>query len=249
MLLFNILCYRAGPRDRGLKFLIAFQCALGVLTLIGLFAFEAGAFGLLRIYPFRVFPLLVQLFFLISLVRAFQLGQFTPANRLLSLCAVVVVWNYGHALPTIPGDIRKTFASWRPAADDVAKVMMWIRANTAPTATVVVPPWRKDAFYLTGRPQVVNYLFSTSDRLAQWRERKKRLIGPMAPMRQPDLARMRAFYNSLSIEALRDIRRRYGGDYLISEATYPLPKLYSDGTYAVYDLRGLGAKAPVSAQR
>lgn len=233
-----LLVWRADPADRPTRFLAVFLGVLGAVTLGGLAAYAAGWYDLLRFYPFRVFPMLGPLLFLLVLGGAFQRGLLAPSRPWLTVVLAAVLLWYGQLVPDPRDEWRLAEVGRARGPDAVARVMLWSRAHLPDSAVVIAPPFRKDAFYLTQRAQIANLDAPASDRLAEWRERMESLLGPLAGQQGRNIARSDSAYAGLSEAAVLGVRRRFGGDFLISRGAYAFPVLHRDGGWAVYDLRG-----------
>jgi hypothetical protein len=244
MLAFNLAqCWaqRSNVRFRQLAW---FQIGVALVTIGGLLAWAAGAFSLLKIYPFRVFPVLVPLFFLFHLSHAYATRTEQWPSRGAALLAFVSLLLFPNPLVELRSRIDNLRAEWHDVRhpDDVATLFRWVNEHTPDSSVVVSPPWRRDSFYLTRRPQIALLAAVSYGRLAEWTSRVELLVGPLDSLAGADLDEWERRYAALGVPELRLIRARFGADFFVGCATSPpleLPVVARHGAYAVYDLRGL----------
>jgi len=229
--------------DRALRFCRDFLTGLALLFTGGLVARATGRFELLQVFPFRVFPLLLPLIFLWSVLRAWRDllrgARFAPALSLLGLLGLTTLPD---PLGGIKDQVYLNQLLWRPA-DDLARTFTWIRANTPGQAVTILPPWRKESFYLAQRPQIVNWDAVRYERGTAWQERMEALCGPIElPGREAvRMELMQRHYDRLTPADLHRIVERYGGDYLVSRTAYDFPVAHQSGAWRVYRLTGASA--------
>jgi hypothetical protein len=251
MLAFNLWAFRRSSRDLLQRFLVAFQIAAAVPFVLAFVARAVHYWDFLRLMPLRSFPLIVPLVFFF---QAFRVALAALAAEGVSrrrrrrarrrgawaLVAIVLI----ALLPTAPllaapRMIRRNYHAWT-AHDDLAQSFGWVRTNLPTTTTCIFPLDRQDAFARAERPQVVNWQAIPYDRLGEWKRRINLLVGGAEYFDGPgwhgDLPEVRAAYNALTLEEIQRIASRYDATCLVSETSYPLQLLHTEGrakTYAI----------------
>lgn len=231
--------YATVSGNQGLRFFRNFLGALALLFTGGILARAAGWYELLQVFPFRVFPLLLPLIFLWALLRGWQeLRQgaryYAPALVLAGLLCLM-------ALPDPLGGVIDQINQsryQREPPDDLARAFQWIGDSTPPRSRTILPPWRKESFYLARRSQVVNWDAVRYENGTEWQERMEALCGPIE-LPGPEAVRMQRMqdhYDRLTPEDIARVVARYGGDYLVSRAPYDYPVVYQAGAWRVYRL-------------
>ena len=117
-----------------------------------------------------------------------------------------------------------------------------MRDHVPAQQVVIAPPWRKDAFYFTEHPLIACWHAPRFNDLAGWRQRVEALTGDVSHLDveqnlagdMDDVAE--AYYRDLTPAQLANIRSRYGGDWLITDATEPFPVRFATPTFKVYAL-------------
>lgn len=232
---FNCVYYRSWINDKKLRFINCFLIFLGVFALLGVVARVTEHYRFLFYFPFRLFPLLVPLFFFFNLLRASRERELGRAKLVLGMCALL-------AFPGAVGQLIdqtklhywmwSTYYDW----DDLQKSFIWVSQHTPKDATIILPPWRKESYYLTKRATVAHWALPRFDRFEEWQERIKALIGEFQ-FEDESLARKWSdHYHHLPAPKIMAIKSKYGGDFLISEGDYDYPTLFRSGKYKVYSL-------------
>ena len=227
---------RTGGSSR--RFLIGFLSALGLFFAVGIAMRGMGQYELLRMMPMRLFPVFVPLFFFLTLAEAYRkelLGP--PANALLAV-AVCSLLLWPSPIGTATDQLIQTYRSWAVEPDDTARAYVWLKENTPNGTIVIAPPWRQDLWYLSNRAQVASAGFPTYADLGEWRQRVALLSGESLENRnRVDIDRRPEFYNSLSVDSVREIAARSGASYLVTEGEYPFDVVYQSGKTRIYHLK------------
>ena len=247
MPVFLVLHYRARRGDSGLRTMLLVQGGLWLVFTGGLAARLLHAWPLLQIFPFRVYPVITLLFFFLAMVAAFRTWRTVrPPAVLLGTAVVLLLWmpNPVPALWRTLNWCRGRNAGgycqgWGVQHDELARTFEWIRANTPEGSVVLAPPWRKDVFYRMQRGTVASWHQIPYGRVAEWRRRLENMLGrfnEVAPG-QADPAVMADEWGRMGEEKVVILARRYGADYLVSEAAYALRAAHREGRWTVYELR------------
>jgi hypothetical protein len=131
--------------------------------------------------------------------------------------------------PVPPADARMAdFKAWTDACE-------WIAANTSATSLFLTPRLNHSFKWRTGRPEVVNRKDIPQDArgILEWNRRIKEiyyydgpagLVGPIDSLGQ------------LGDERVRELARKYGADYVLSDRSQllSLPRAYRNEEYVVY---------------
>lgn len=234
--------------DRAVRFLFFFQLALGGFFTLGLLARAAENYSALLIMPCRLFPVLTPLFFLFHLARAYRYRLTPGLKRFVQVAGVLALFSL-HPAGTFYWQAKLTYRSWHPRPDGARDAFRWLAENTPNGTIVILPPWRRDTFYLSRRAQIANWNAPAVDRLAEWRARIEAMTGqtpkPGAPPNpvvsiprlEDALARLENEYDHLTEEDIAALVARYGGEYLVSETAYGYPAAFASGAYKVYALK------------
>jgi len=242
MLLFNLLHTCANRDDEKLKFLIRFQLAIGAFFALGILFRLMGKFTLVQLFPFRVFAVLCMLFFFWHLAAAYaHRCERAPSPSLIALGILIFL-----ALPSMVGRLSGLAADqlpkWRRPSDDFLTAAAWVRENVPEQAVVIAPPWRKDTFDQIRRPLIADWHAPRYDAMTQWKERIESLVGDVSQMSVEDnLAgemdeRARDHYADLSTADVAGIVKKYGGDFIVTTASYHFPVVFSTPTQKIYKL-------------
>jgi hypothetical protein len=246
---------RSRPVPDGMRAIAGLQIGMAVVVIGGIAAHAMGEYALLKTYPYRVFPILIPLFFLLHAARVWELStgeEPRRASRPLAVAALIGLLLLGSPLHHLRAHLSAVRSEWnrRTNPDDELRAFAWIAGNTPPNATVVLPPWRKEVWLVSRRATIANLHFVAVEHLEAWTERMQALLGPLdAFVDIPDEQKTAAFrraYFGMSDARVQELRVRYGADYLVSRPGRALPIVYESGAIAVYDLRGLPT-APTSS--
>jgi hypothetical protein len=238
MFAFNAVHGWSQRKDEGIRLLTFFQVGAGIWFALGYVAHAVGWYALLGYYPFRVFSLLVPLFFFFQLMRALRDLPETRYRPALAATGVLVLLCLDNPLALLVDQARQYRRMWAVAGkDDYAEALKWVRGNTPEDAILITPPWKKSWFY-SRRALVVQFNFARYDRLAEWRERVLATCGPPSADGRYYAEEMERNYFDLSEAGIAAIRERFGGDYLVTTANYSYPVAEQMGRYKIYDLRG-----------
>jgi len=237
---FNWLYFRTESDSKALRFLNYFLTFLGLFFLMGVIARVTGQYQFLKYFPLRLFPVLVPLFFFLSLfalcrnheLSASAVRRLIPVGILALLCLPNPV---GRFIDEAAAHYRmwKTYYDY----DNLQKSFLWVSEKTPRDSTVILPPWRKESFYLSKRATVAHWATPRMDHFKEWQDRVRLLMGDFSQEKEKNIvSKMQDHYNHLADSEIASMASKYGGDYLISEGAYSYPILYDTGTYRVYAL-------------
>jgi hypothetical protein len=237
MLFFNLL---QGWRLPSFRPLLLFQVGTAVCFVIGAVARGMEAYGFLKFMPFRLFPALVPLFFFFALAHLLASKEKKPSGLVRLLMAFAGALGLMVAGNPVNGALDKldnTRWRWHAPEDGFIQSAKWISAHTSPDAICILPPWKQEGMYLTRRGSIVHLVFHTYDRMGEWRERLKDLVGDLESY-PPDsqLQEMEAHYSSLGPEKIESLAAKYHAGYLVSRGVCPFPVLFQADGWRVYRL-------------
>ena len=130
---------------------------------------------------------------------------------------------------------------WRQGDDDYCKACRWVADHTPMQSVLIAPPWRRETFYLAQRPLIACWHAPRYDAMSQWRERIIALVGNLSslPTEQSgdDLTEQcRDHFQNMSPTDVMNLSKEYGGNFLLTEGTYPWSCVFRSGDYAIYEL-------------
>jgi hypothetical protein len=217
------------------RLLTAFEGVLALVFTAGVAARLAEVYAPLRLIPFRLFPVVTLLFFFFRVVRLAgdgAVGRLGPGALALGVLALLTL---GDPLARAGDLAHARYAELRDGPDDVAKAFDWMASHTPPDALAIMPPWRLDGYYRSGRAQVACWHLARFDRLGEWRERLESMLGDISGARYVGRwAHER--YRMLGEADVATIARKYGADHLVSPRDYSYPVLFRSGAWKVYAL-------------
>jgi len=147
-------------------------------------------------------------FFSFQLMHSFYHRDKYKQSLPFILVGFFVIMGLGYPFALFIDYGRDNIQQWRKKDDDLRKTFRWLAANTPKKAIVLLPPWRDDAWNLSQRAQIVNWWAIRYDKLGEWRQRLKSLIGNIQPANMPTKqSQMSLFYNSLTPKKIRAIIR------------------------------------------
>jgi hypothetical protein len=186
--------------DRKIRFVMAFLTGLGVVFAGGFVARGMGRFDLLKLTPFRLFPLFALILFLLLLWRVIGDSRGGWRTRAIQLLGIVVLCGLpdpiaatydnfawvrmrGHSggleSTQLPGSGEPSAQAATSGRDDLVSTMVWVSRHTPREAVIITPPWRQDSFYWTRRAQIASWLTPTYDRIDEWYDRITALTGKL----------------------------------------------------------------------
>jgi len=238
LFLFNWLHSLRNKENHAIRFLISFQFFLGLFFLLGIFFRYNANFDFLKFYPFRLFPVFVQLFFFFHLMNAYLYLNEKKLMRATAVIGLVALLSFPNALGEFVDQVKFNYGLWIEKEDDLQMAYKWVSKNTPNGSIIISPPLRKECSYLSKRAQIVNWRVPTPDRIGEWRERLECMVGKVETYNPWDrLKKMEDHYNHLKEEDIELIIKKYGGDYLVSRGNYNYPLFFSSGTYKVFLLK------------
>jgi hypothetical protein len=248
---FNWLYFRSSPNDKTLRFLNYFLLFLGLFSLMGVVARLTGNYRFLFYFPFRLFPMFVPLFFFFCLMSVCYHRSLTRVGGgwLLGVGILALLCLPGGAVGQLIDQTKRHYGYWAQYYDwdDLQKSFLWVSENTPPNSIIILPPWRKESFYLSRRATIVSWASPRMDRFKEWQERINALIGDFSIEDEHLGRKWEDHYNQLSETEIASIIAKYGGEYLVTEGTYNYPVLFDSGTYRVYSLPASGSRSTQSS--
>ena len=236
---FDWLYLRSVSSNKTFRFLNYFLLFLGIFFAFGFVARITAHYTWLFYFPFRLFPVFAPLFFFFCLMAACHNHALTrPAGRWLLTVGIIALLSLPAGLSLFIEQAKLHYRMWSTYYDwdDMQKSFIWVSENTPKEAVVIMPPWKKESFYLSKRATIANWPSPRIDRFDEWQERIKALLGDFS-VDDDHLGDIWSdHYNGLSESDIASIVTKYGGDYLISEGDYNYPVLYDTGSYKVYSL-------------
>ncbi|GEM_PF-4752116 len=232
------LIHRTQPRETAKK-LSSFLGALIAVFLLGLVAYKLSWLSVLYLYPFRLGPVFLSLFFSFLAFKALK-----TQGILVGVFLVLLGFQF-----EVPRNILRWPAGlvfeWRNflsegRTDDFEDMASWIRFNTPPDSIFIAPPWEYRFSILSHRAQVVNFKYYYVDHtIHEWLERLKALNGglPFKKRSAGILSELKANYPSLTSPELEDTGKKYSASYYLTTAPRPdLPFAlqYSNASYYLY---------------
>jgi len=221
-------------RDRAERFLFFLTIFLAAGFAAGVAARALGVDRFLLLFPFRLFPTLVPLFFFWRWTAEIGSPPAAGRNRRIAagLAIVLLAADPVATLLSDAGSVRRMFPA-RPTPIDAA--FAWVSANTPEDAVVVTPPMNKAAFLATRRPQVANWSAPRTDRYAEWRERIAAILGSIPSGRAAmDPAFVYRRYRDMSVVSVAALARRFGARYLVTNGEYPFRLEFEAPPWRVY---------------
>ncbi|HEV8725022.1 MAG TPA: hypothetical protein VGW77_30780 [Candidatus Binatia bacterium] len=232
---FNWLQYRSDKDNQAVRFFFYFQASLGLVFVSGFLARYLELYKYLIWMPMRLFPLFVLLFFFYSLMKAcVQVYNTHRLSPWLIGVGIFALLSFPNPVDRLAVELQNNYAAWNGQTDDVQKSLKWLAKNTPVDSVIISPPWRKESFYLSERAQVANWWGPRFDRFDEWRERIESMLGDMTVKR--GLKSYEEYYNHLRQVDIESIRKKYGGEYLVSAGSYTYPVVYQSGECKVYAL-------------
>jgi hypothetical protein len=239
LLIFNIFHYFKNRKNTFLAFMIKFQIWSCLFFSLGIIAFYFKYSTYIKLFPFRVFPLIVLLFFCFSLFN-FLINFSKKGTSFISIIMVVLsLLSFNDSLPgKIIDNLKLSYNIWLKdciVEDPIKDAFKWIANNTPADSIVLLPPWRRDGWYYTKRAQVACYAHPTYDyRFAEWKKRNEDLIGELSKTR--GYKDFEKFYYGLNEKEIIRISNDYNASYLVSRGDYSFDILYQKNGFYVYQL-------------
>lgn len=173
--------------------------------------------------------------------KQFASRQLSSRKRYWRLAAPIVVagiYLVTHGRQVLTADqARSEVASKVESATDWRAATEWVKANTPRDAVFLTPKTAQTFKWRAGRGEVVNWkdLPQDASGIVEWWRRMVDIYG------REEYAVNSWEYGSLAELAparLRELGRKYGAAYLLTESDPPLdlPRLYANTTYTVYAL-------------
>lgn len=250
--LFTVLMLWKGFRREQAVILLLFLAAeMGIFS-AGVLARQFHQLSFLYLYPFRLGPLFLLLFFSLGLVRFLETSFRTEkwslkmASVAVLLFALFQVWH--HRIPNVLlNSSADTVVAWKKyfskaREDDFSRLARWIKDHTPEESVFAVPPWEYRFWLFARRAQVVSYkTIPTNAANEEWLARLVDLNNGLPFQRKGShvLEEIKKNYPDLSLRQLQKIRSQYQARYYLTvkeRQDLPLGLLYSNPSYYLYDL-------------
>lgn len=240
MFVFCLWIFIKREQERKFNFLKYFLIGLGLFFLFGVFLRATGQYELMRLMPMRLFPVFVPLFFFFTFARTWKVRSFSAATAALVIAISFISFFKHNPAVFAYLQIKDNYETWVAANDDAATAFMWVADNAPEGVTVISPPWRRDSWYHSERPQIASYGFPVFESLPEWRNRISKLIGGKPMETWPhDSDEMADLYRNLKTSEIDALAREYGANYIVTDADYEeYPVLFVKGKWKVFQLRG-----------
>lgn len=155
------------------------------------------------------------------------------------ICLALVIYARGDyaGLKLFAGEPRADKLGKVLSHDDWRDACRWMADSTPPDALAITPRMAQSFTWYSGRGQVVSWkdLPQDAEAVVRWWQRLVDIYGMPEPSFQ---GRWHDSLTELSPRQLGELGRRYRAAYLVVESDPPLdlPRLYANGSYAVYQL-------------
>jgi len=239
---------RWGPRTRALRLVGMFEILLAIPFAVAVVVFLVGADEWLKYLPFRVFPVLTTIFFVLDLALVWQnrkplwrARDTTAAQLVLGataalIIATLVIWN---PVRLTAFAVRENYREWTAEDDDLERALRWVATDVPGDEIVIAPPWLADAFYFGEHPLIANTTALPWDAAIEWRDRIADLLGKESlndgPRLDDEDAVARA-YDGLTAADILSLVERYDARYLVSRSDYDFEVVHRSGDYRVFEL-------------
>jgi hypothetical protein len=244
LMLFNVLHSLHNKHDKKIAFFISFQIFLCIFFSLGLLASLTENYGFLKLTPFRLFPLFTLLFFFFHLMNAYHYSPSINLRPALVLVGFLALLCFSNPIGVFMDRVSETYTIWNDQNDDIQQAFKWLSRNTPNGSIAILPPWRRDSFYVAQRAHIAQWYAVPVDRLSEWRTRIAAMVGHNWPHLPGKLwsEKMELAYNKMNGQDIEALVDKYGGEYLVSKSNYMYPVLFDSGTYRVYALKGYHAR-------
>ena len=239
LFLFNWMHFRIDKSNKALQFLILFQMFLCLFFSLGVLCRLSEHYWFLKFMPFRHFPVFTLLFFFFHLMNAYcRQASIRPPPALIAV-GFLALLSFGSPVSRLLDGMRLNYDLWVKkvsGGDDIKTAFKWIAKNTPNGSITILPPWRRDGWYLSQRAQIACLRYFPGDhRFEEWLERNQSLVGKIES--QTSVEEMEHYYNNLAEKDIASVVRKYGGEYLVSKRDYSYTRLFDSGSYKVYALK------------
>lgn len=235
MLLASALFVRSRRDHAPFRLLGLFMAFSGIFFTLGLLFRYTETYGLLSLMPFRVFAATCPLFFFFCMSGALAHWNRKPLPGPALAAALFGCMGLGDPLGKAMDIASANRTAWSRPESGYVEALRWIGSNTPTDAVAVLPPWRRENGYHSRRAQVASFLFNPYDRLDQWLDRLRSLVGeiPFAPFDE-QVGHMESAYRRLPPGKLQGMALTYGAGYVLTESELPFPLLHTSETWKVY---------------
>ncbi len=249
-----LIIYKSFKRKDSFK-LNVFLTTLMTVFVLGLLARKINLFSFLNLYPFRLGPLFLFLFFSLAVIRFIQLYFIKKKITMKTICVSISLillfmilfksplekplWDMKHFLMTWKSYLSKT------EEDNFVKLTIWIKDNTDSQSIFISPPWIQRFWMFTERAEVVCFKFPpASGLITEWYARLVDLNGGK-PFKNKGLDvnnELIENYPNLTFEQLLNIKSKYKTQYLLTikeRQDLSASLIYSNKSFYLYDLRDI----------
>jgi hypothetical protein len=216
--------------------LAGFLAAAAAVFMAGLVCHALGWYRFLGYYPFRLFPVIAPLLFL--LMVAARVTRREPPRRpvLVWTVTVMALLSLGDPFYGLADDATQR---WRGSTlreeREARPALAWIATHTPEDAVLAAPPWWKFTWSHGRRAIVASAQVPVYEQLGRWRERVEALNG--GDGRDGIHRTADAGFYALTEADLQQLRERYGASFLVTRTPYALPERFRSGPYRVYELK------------
>ena len=229
--------------------LIVFLTALMAVFGLGVLARKLNIFSFLCLFPFRLGPVFLLLFFAFSAMRLLGSCSGKGGNGLRGLvfCVLAAGLIY-HQMPLkLLKQARGAVYVWGQylagnQRDDFAAAAKWIDNNLPNDSICAAPPWENRFWLLAKRAQVSSFKYlPSSGANKEWMQRQVSLNGgtPFEGRGNDALDELKKNYPDLTAKQLLEIARKYSAGYYLTTKDrddLPFRLLYSNRSYYLYQL-------------
>jgi len=213
---------------------VAFVLGLGIPTVAGLGAWAAHSCEWLRFLPFRAFPLILPLVFLLLVARKDFLGWGGALGRGATVLVLFSLMALPDPAATLMRQLRDDAKEWTRDGD-YDRALMWIRDSVPASALLAVPPNHFDTHTLSRHAVVALFSAPRYDMIHEWRERIESMTGPIND--HDDVPELQARFENLPLSSVQRLGRDYGVNYIVTAGTYQeLQAVHRNGKVTVYQL-------------
>jgi hypothetical protein len=214
------------------SFLKKFLIALGVFFVIGVLFRFFEQWQLLCLMPMRLFPVFLPLFFFFTFAKCWKQKSFTSLSAFIAILVFINMlwWQKSELLPIV--QVKETLQTWTTKVNDETKAYFWLRENSPNDAVILSPPNNRNVWFYSHRSQFVSLSYPPFEKMTEWRERLKKIIGE-----NYESAAMSTAYKKLSEAEINKIADENQLNYFVGEANYGFPKVFESGNWKIYRLR------------
>ena len=247
---FNAFLFFNKNSNSKLKQIGAYSIVASLIFIIGILIYFSGNLSLLRFYFFRhagvMLPFL-SLPILISYSSRLSISKKWLTVILISFSSFIIIKKKGenilmifHAHNVVPYYALDNIGNFDYVMTN------WIKKNTSPTESFIIPPSLSRFYLYAERPIFVSFKHSPQKKedLVEWHNRLK-LLNNKKAFKLDGFKLMKELesnYQNLTIETLKEINASYKQDYLlmkVSEANIDLKPIFKTPEYVLFNIKDL----------